>query len=136
MTNQSSAKVDRPAQVLAQLQKSDRPLSAYALLDLLRGDGFNAPLQIYRALEKLQKAGTVHRVESLNAFIACHREGCKHTSSAIFAICESCGLVQEFADANLAGRVKDCAEAGGFRVQQSTTEIKGLCNDCASSAQI
>ncbi|MEL6503921.1 MAG: Fur family transcriptional regulator [Pseudomonadota bacterium] len=132
MTKPSSARVDRPAQVLAQLKKSGRPLSAYALLDRLRSEGFNAPLQIYRALEKLQQAGSVHRVESLNAFIACHREGCRHTQNAIFAICESCGVVQEFADANLAGRVKDCAEAEGFRFQQSTIEMKGLCKDCSA----
>jgi hypothetical protein len=37
----------------------------------LRDDGFRAPLQVYRALDKLLAAGLVHRLESINSFVAC-----------------------------------------------------------------
>lgn len=133
IVNKPAPRQDRPAQVLAALQGSERPLSAYALLDLLREDGFRAPLQVYRALEKLQQDGSVHRVESLNAFIACHREGCHHAQNAVFAICDECGAVDEFADAKLAQHVKACAEAGGFRMDRSSIEITGHCENCAAA---
>ena len=35
--------------VLGKLSKADQPMSAYTLLDELRGDGLKAPLQVYRA---------------------------------------------------------------------------------------
>ena len=57
--------------VLERLEASSGPLSAYTLLDQLRENGFRAPLQVYRALDTLIKGGFVHRLESLNAFVAC-----------------------------------------------------------------
>lgn len=57
--------------VLSVLQSSDQPLSAYTILDRLRDDGLRAPLQIYRALEKLMEAGRIHRLESMNALVIC-----------------------------------------------------------------
>ena len=39
--------------VLGALEKAEGPLSAYTILDALRDDGLRAPLQVYRALDKL-----------------------------------------------------------------------------------
>jgi len=50
------------------LETTDKPASAYEILDGLRGDGLRAPQQVYRALSKLIETGAVHRIESLNAF--------------------------------------------------------------------
>lgn len=63
------------ALVMGALTHSDGPLSAYTILDKLRDQGFRAPLQVYRALDKLLEYGLVHRLESLNAFVAC---ACPH----------------------------------------------------------
>ncbi|HSO47903.1 MAG TPA: transcriptional repressor, partial [Rhizobiaceae bacterium] len=49
--------------VMGALARSDGPLSAYTILDQLRDNGFRAPLQVYRALEKLVEFGLVHRLE-------------------------------------------------------------------------
>ncbi len=51
--------------VLDTLSQSGGPLSAYTILDQLRDHGFRAPLQVYRALDKLVEFGMVHRLESL-----------------------------------------------------------------------
>ncbi|HSM41507.1 MAG TPA: transcriptional repressor, partial [Afifellaceae bacterium] len=59
------------------LLAADGPLSAYDILDRLRDKGFRAPLQVYRALDKLLALGLVHRLESLNAFIACAHPDCE-----------------------------------------------------------
>jgi Fur family transcriptional regulator, zinc uptake regulator len=69
------------ALVLDVLSRAEQPMSAYTILDKLRDNGFRAPLQVYRALEKLLDFGLVHRLESLNSFVACshtHESCCQH----------------------------------------------------------
>ncbi|KQQ79761.1 Fur family transcriptional regulator [Aureimonas sp. Leaf324] len=113
------------------LEQADGPLSAYSILDALRDEGLRAPPQVYRALEKLLETGLVHRLESLNAFVACaHPHACAHALTA-FAICEKCGAVTEFADAAVEARLAGWAGERGFVPKRTTVEIKGLCSACA-----
>ena len=56
------------ALVLKVLINASQPLGAYAILDKLRGNGFKAPLTVYRALEQLADQGLVHKLESLNSW--------------------------------------------------------------------
>ncbi|WP_346269371.1 Fur family transcriptional regulator [Rhizobium wenxiniae] len=122
------------------LEKSEGPMSAYTILDKLRDHGFRAPLQVYRALDKLTEFGMVHRLESLNAFVACaHREheccggahGHGHGTVA-FAICESCNQVLEFHDHKVDHNLGDWAKSKGFKPSKTTIEIRGLCEKCAA----
>lgn len=114
------------------LSKATGPLSAYSLLDQLRDDGFRAPLQVYRALEKLQAMGLVHRLESLNAFVACaHPHDHDHGLMA-FAICEGCGQVTEFSDEMIEERLGVWAGESGFHAHKTTIEIRGDCAACHS----
>jgi Fur family zinc uptake transcriptional regulator len=118
--------------VLNALSRAGGPLSAYTILDQLRGDGFRAPLQVYRALEKLLERGLVHRLESLNAFVACaHAHEHAHGLTA-FAICEKCGQVSEFSDEIVEERLKNWAGRSGFRSAKTTIEIRGDCANCLS----
>ncbi len=95
------------------LSKADGPLSAYTILDQLRDDGFRAPLQVYRALEKLLEFGMVHRLESLNAFVACAHPQCHQHGLIAFAICEQCGQVTEFSDPAIENLVSAGASKAG-----------------------
>ena len=79
--------------VLRILQASGRALGAYQILGELQNDGLSAPPQVYRALDRLCADGQVHRIESLNAFVACDQHG--HEDDVGFAICESCAAVSE-----------------------------------------
>ena len=112
--------------VMDELSKADGPLGAYAILDQLRDHGFRAPLQVYRALEKLVEAGLVHKLESLNAFIACRQPGCISHETTAFMICESCGQTTEVTDSALAKRLKTLARDIEFALQETT--IGGGCN--------
>jgi Fur family zinc uptake transcriptional regulator len=120
--------------VMNALTAAGAPLSAYDILDKLRGDGFRAPLQVYRALEKLVEFGLVHRLESLNAFVACadphDHEAHAHGVTA-FAICDSCGSVTEFHDHTIENRLKQWQAAQHFKPERTTIEIRGACNRCA-----
>jgi len=121
--------------VLGTLAHSDAPLSAYDILDRLRGDGLRAPLQIYRALEKLTERGLAHRLESLNAFVCCADEHCHDSGRSIgFAICERCGRVEEFAEPGIEAALDKWSAGTGFVPAHTTIELRGVCGDCARAA--
>jgi Fur family zinc uptake transcriptional regulator len=121
------------ALVMGALAQAGGPLSAYTILDQLRGEGFRAPLQVYRALDKLVEFGLVHRLESLNAFVACSHQGCESHAMTAFMICEKCGKVAEIADDPLAARLRSLAAAAGFTPGRTTVELRGACSQCRSS---
>ena len=117
--------------VFETLQNADSPLSAYTILDGLRDEGFRAPLQVYRALNKLVELGLVHRLESLNAFVACdHPDKDRHGTIA-FAICEDCGQVDEFGDEQITARLADWATRENFYLDKTIIELRGTCQSCA-----
>jgi len=116
--------------VFGALSRAEGPLSAYTILDQLRDDGFRAPLQVYRALDKLVETGMVHRLESLNAFVACSHPGCDSHETIAFAICETCGKVAEISDEALESRLRDLAGETGFSVTKAVVELRGLCANC------
>lgn len=120
------------ALVMGALSEAKAPLSAYKILDQLREHGFRAPLQVYRALDKLVEFGMVHRLESLNAFVACRCPGCDAHEIIAFTICESCGQVVEFSDDSLARRLKSLVRETGFLSKKTTVELRGICRACAA----
>jgi len=114
------------------LESAGRALSAYELLDLLRGDGLRAPAQVYRALDKLTDFGLIHRLESRNAYIACSRsDHASHDTG--FAICERCGTVSEFESATAMAALRDWAGRHGFVTGHTTIELRGHCADCTEA---
>ncbi|WP_455476390.1 Fur family transcriptional regulator [Bartonella sp. B17] len=116
--------------VLNTLKNAQGPLSAYAILDRLREEGFRAPPQVYRALERLVKLRYIHRLESVNAFMACvHPENCQN-EFITFTICDKCGRVSEMQNQAIAYSVKRMVQAADFQAQRSTVEIRGICKEC------
>jgi Fur family transcriptional regulator, zinc uptake regulator len=116
--------------VLAALLGSHKPVGAYEIMERLAPTGPRpAPITVYRALEFLRENGFVHRIESLNAFVAC-----VHTHVAgelvVFLICECCGRVGEAASAEVATTLKSAARAAGFVPKSPVIEIGGICTHC------
>jgi Fur family transcriptional regulator, zinc uptake regulator len=110
------------------------PLSAYEVLDRMRGKGAVTPPTVYRSLDKLIEKGLAHRLESLNAYVTCkhdhHHD--QQNDMAAFAICENCGSVTEFCDAAIAERLADWSGKHSFQPKKVTVEIRGLCETCAA----
>lgn len=101
-------------------------VKAYDLLDRLQPEhGSPKPPTIYRALEFLSRLGLVHRVEALNAFIAC--DGTHEGHLAEFFVCETCESVEErhAHDHNI-------CRPEGFRISRSVVEHYGQCQMCAA----
>lgn len=121
--------------VFEYLMAQNAPLSAYDILDALRAEGIRAPAQVYRALQSLQQQGLVHRLESLNAFVACNHDHGRETS-IILAYCTDCGAVREFNNKVISGQLTDWAKQQQFKVEGAAVELRGHCRDCAGKSSL
>ncbi|MEJ6401294.1 transcriptional repressor [Yoonia sp. 2307UL14-13] len=112
--------------VLEILLESHAAMGAYDLLARLDAEGLGSkPPVAYRALGFLVEQGFAHRIERLNAFVACAHPGATHDPA--FMICRSCGKVAE-ADAD--ATMNETAAQSGFRIEQTVIEAEGLCPRC------
>lgn len=111
------------------LTAAQNPLSAYEVLDKMRAKGAVTPPTVYRSLDKLIEKGLAHRLESLNAYVACKHP--HHHDMAAFAICEVCGLVTEFSDPSIDERLTQWSDENAFCPKKVTVEIRGLCEACS-----
>lgn len=110
-----------------------RALGAYDLLAVLAAEGLGAqPPVAYRALDFLVKAGFAHKIEALNAYIACAHLGNCH--SPAFLICRACKSVAEADTTPTVGRLDDAARAAGFTIERSVVEAEGICPQCKDAA--
>ncbi len=112
--------------VFSLITKSKGPVKAYDLLDQLKPElGSPKPPTVYRALDFLAGLGLIHRVEALNAYVACDFSQGGHVAE--FFICENCESLQE----RHANDHVDCVP-GGFEIRRSVIEHYGLCKNCAT----
>ncbi len=115
--------------VLRLLCVSDKPLSAYELLERMRGVIKNpTPPTVYRALDFLLEQGLVHKLESLHAYISCTHPDHPHASQ--FLICDDCAEVAEIEDSNITKSLKAAGKAMGFRTKRPVVELLGTCAQC------
>lgn len=114
--------------VLDLLLQSEGPAKAYDLLPLIDADKQAKPPTIYRALDFLVRMGLAHRIESLNAFVACGIGACAR--STIFLICEKCGGAEEFDAGHALVDLTDAAKKDGFSINRTMIEASGLCASC------
>jgi Fur family zinc uptake transcriptional regulator len=122
-------------QVLGFLLKEHRALGAYAILDLLNGAGHKPhPAVAYRALDFLAKHGFVHRIERLNAFVACVHPHESH--SPAFMICRVCENVAEAHISSARHALGKAAQATGFQIEKMVLEAEGICPDCKDTASL
>ena len=116
--------------VLQLLCESEKPLSAYELLDLMRKEVDNpAPPTVYRALDFLMEHGLVHKLESLHAYVGCSHP--EHPHASQFLICSDCGDVAELEDNAVASSLQAACDAAGFATQRPLIELLGTCADCS-----
>ena len=116
--------------VLEILLEAHEALGAYDVLARLAEEGLGSkPPVAYRALGFLVDNGLAHRIEKLNAYVACAHPGEEH--DAAFMICRACGLV---AEAEPRGMLKRTAGEAGFQIESMVIEAEGLCPDCVPEA--
>ncbi|WP_424979507.1 Fur family transcriptional regulator [Leisingera sp. S232] len=118
--------------VLEILLQEHRALGAYDILDRLRQEGLGSqPPVAYRALDFLVTNGLAHKIERLNAFIACSHPGDSH--APFFLICRSCDAVAEAHREPSQGQLGAAAREAGFIIERAVIEAEGLCPKCQQS---
>ena len=113
------------------IHNSSEPLKAYSILFNVQKKGINAPLQVYRALDKLVEIGKIHKIESRNSFIVCNNSNC--ASNTVFAICERCGNVKEIKNSDLSEGVKELVKKNRMNVTRYNLEFFVLCKSCKTN---
>ena len=123
--------------VLDFLLKAKVPFKAYDILDALRHGAPKAltPASIYRSLDYLLQEGLVHRVGTLNAYVACAEtceESCKERHAPVFMlVCPGCRKSRELNDPDLYQTIFSTMQRQGFMLQGDTVELTGICPRCA-----
>ena len=112
------------------IDKSSEPMKAYSILFNVQKKGIKAPLQVYRALDKLVAIGKIHKIESRNAFIACQNSSCQISKATAFSICESCEQVSEISNTKLSKYLSNFADEAGMKFSKYNLEFFGLCKKC------
>ncbi|MDX2157040.1 MAG: Fur family transcriptional regulator [Hyphomicrobiaceae bacterium] len=118
-------------QVLEEVAGSHAAIGAYEVLERMARKGGKrlAPISIYRALDSLVEAGVVHRLESRNAFFACHAPHTANRRQVILA-CEKCGTVAEVAGSAVFDEIDTAAKDAGFTAARALVEVIGSCGRC------
>lgn len=116
--------------ILELFEKSDeRHLSAEDVYKVLLNAGDDVGLAtVYRVLTQFEDAGLLvrHHFESGKAVFELN-EGDHHDH----IVCIKCGVVEEFYDEEIERRQKEAAESRGFKMQDHSLMIYGICANCA-----
>jgi Fur family zinc uptake transcriptional regulator len=122
--------------VLEIVAGSHAALGAYEIQARMREGGRPpAPVSVYRALDFLISAGLVHRVESLNAYVACLRPTDREAGvhRAQFLICQHCRRVTELHAPDIDAAIAAGAASIGFAVAVQVVEVSGSCPHCLAA---
>ena len=117
--------------VFEEIASSHDAVGAYVLLErLAKKGGRLAPISVYRALDALLEAGVVHRLETRNAFFACHG---RHDAARrqLYLVCQDCHAVAEVDAESTFLHIDDAAKAEGFQRNSAVVEVTGRCAHCA-----
>ena len=128
--NENSKKLTKNQKIVLEfIQKSNRPVKAYSIVNNVNKRGIKAPPQVYRALEKLIKIGEIHKFESQNAFVACNSK-CVEPHGTIFSICKSCDQIDEISDKKLYKYLSEVRDMNGLKLSGYNLELFGTCKTC------
>lgn len=115
--------------ILELFENSDeRHLSAEDVYKVLLNAGDDVGLAtVYRVLTQFEDAGLLvrHHFESGKAVFELN-EGDHHDH----IVCVKCGRVEEFYDEEIERRQKEAAESLGFKMQEHSLMIYGVCDNC------
>jgi Fur family zinc uptake transcriptional regulator len=120
---------DQRREVLSMLLAAPGSMKAYELLaEIQKRKPTAAPPTVYRALDFLVSVGLAHKLESMNAFVACCDFENPH--HGVMLICDRCHSVTELHDPGLAQRMQLEASKVGFAVAPQDVELHGACASC------
>lgn len=118
------------SEIVKIMEAANMPLTAYELIERLPARHRPSPPVMYRALDRLNADGRIHRIESLKAFVPCRSH--HHAHEVVLAVCTDCKHVEEIEDHGLCGVVSRWVKTSGFSANHKTFEIMGQCKACTA----
>ncbi len=111
--------------VLSIVWQSHKAVTAAQVMQIV---GPSQPPVTYRALEFLTKAGLIHHVSSINAYVGCPHPQHQHQSQLL--ICDSCQTITEITSTPLHQEIARLATQHHFTPAHQIIEIHGTCANC------
>ncbi len=125
---------EKRQKVLEVLVASDRPLSAYEIVDhyLVHYKEEIRAMSVYRILDFLQEEQLVHKLNFNNKFISCsHIQCCHDHGLSQFMICTKCGQVEEVAmPKELLLSLTQRVSESGYSMVSPHLELACICHSC------
>ena len=111
-------------------------LTAQEIYDQLRSEGRRVGIaSVYRSLEQLTRDGFVQRIDigaCTSRFEPIHADGQHHHHHLV---CDDCGKVEAFADAELERALRRVEGRTGYSVAGHDVVLRGACRECAPAAR-
>ena len=115
--------------VLEVIIANHKPTKAYDILTKLKDSGFSdKPPTVYRALDFLIENKIVHKLNTLNAYIACFSD--KIEEICYFLICEKCQNIEEIRDKKLVKTLANIGKDKKADIKSVCLEIGFRCEEC------
>ena len=117
-------------QVLATIASSHDAVGAYEVVErIAKKDGRRlAPVSVYRIIDSLMDIGVVHKLESRQAYYACHGDHALGRQVAL--VCRICAHVAEIDGQEVLAGITSQASRRSFRAESVLVEVLGLCRNC------
>ena len=120
--------------ILEILVASECPLSAYEVTEIFnqKNDNKMQPMSVYRMMEFLISANLVHKLKSINKFLACSHINCQHDHEIPqFLMCQKCHSVKEIGvDRKIIDEISQNIQSAGYQLLNEQIEFDCLCSDC------
>lgn len=125
---------DLRLRVFKQIAASHHAVGAYDIIDQLSQTGTRlAPVSVYRAIDALIEAGCVHRLESKNAYFACHANHASQRQNVILS-CSTCGVIAEVDGEAVFSALDALTASENFTQSSRIVELTGRCAHCTGQA--
>lgn len=134
MARPSSLPAPAEELVLGALRKSKTPLSAYDILEKVNKFGIKSSPIVYRALEALMKNGKAHKINELNAFVACACEADHHHALSVLTICRDCKKVNELHNHDVIHHMEKLRTFDVNLTASAVIELPITCENCVGAA--
>ena len=109
-----------------------RHMSADDVYRLLMTENVDIGLAtVYRVLTQFEEAGILLRSQFDSGKSVFELNGCEHHDHLV---CTSCGIVEEFHDAEIERRQQEIADRHGFTLNEHALSLYGLCPACRKAA--
>jgi Fur family zinc uptake transcriptional regulator len=113
------------------LLKAGKPVKAYDLIEQSAVLGRRlTPATVYRVLDFLMENGLVHKVNAINAFVACTEQDGALDHQPLILVCPTCQKTTEINDPDLSIMVFEKLNDLGYALKRGSIEIHGHCGLC------